>query len=1030
MTKIALSALLLAQVVRGAAPDTRLMFSPNGDSLKDDVTFKLSLQENANVSRWLFEIKSEGGAPVKTFSGSGRPPRELKWDGKALDNRIVQDGTYLYSLSLVTDAGNQTAIAPSPVIVTRVPPQASLTVAPPIFSPGGSGPKNEAEFGLSASGTFGIHSWLLTVKDKDAAPARQFAGRGSPSAVIKWDGRGDFQEDLPDGKYSVELTVEDPAGNRTTTPQRTITIKRAAAVSVIQVFPDLFSPNGDGYKDDVVFKIASADPEQVDHWTLRVLNQSGKIVKEFSGVREPPSRVIWDGRANDNKPASDGTYQVVLAEVDLAGNTATTIPQLVVLDTTPPFVEARLEPALLSPLPNGKGYHKEGVFHLKAVDRNPLDRWSLKILNDVGAVVKTVAGSQGSAPPINLPWKGEGDDGGTVIDGAYGYVLEAVDLGGSKAATPKQTLRVDTTPPLIAITLNEPLFSPNGDAAHNQALFDLSIRDAGPLESWRLLIRDAKQAVVRTFTGTPEMIPPKLAWDGKNQDHAPLPDGDYTYVVEAKDVAGNAVASPPQKVTIGATKPTPEVEADLRAISPNADGFKDDTSFRMKAPAFNRIIEWALRILDKPASPGKPAAVRRAYHGRGDVHGTELWKGEGDDRRTLPDGEYFYSLSVVDAAGNRSESLPKPIRVDTTPPELGMKVQPNPFSPNGDGFKDEALFTLSYKDASPIGDWKLSCHNTKQKVVRTFSGKGDLPLSVAWKGDGDDGVPLPDGPYTCVFAASDDVGNKADTPDQIVRVVNTPPQVSVQADPPLFSPVAERGKNETTLLLDAKSDADMSTWRLSIAGKDATASRTFSGLGQPPRSLPWDGKNDHGRQAPDGVYQALLSVTDEVGNNGKSQLAKITIDTSKPIVTVTAETEQLTDLVPQMTVVQNQARDLVISLSNEVLFDTGQAVLKTKAYDTLMKAVSLIRRYPQRQVRIEGHADNVPIHNEQFANNGDLSQGRARAVLAFFKDKGGVDGGRLTALGFGDTRPKTTNETEEGRRINRRVEIILLKETK
>ena len=67
--------------------------------------------------------------------------------------------------------------------------------------------------------------------------------------------------------------------------------------------------------------------------------------------------------------------------------------------------------------------------------------------------------------------------------------------------------------------------------------------------------------------------------------------------------------------------------------------------------------------------------------------------------------------------------------------------------------------------------------------------------------------------------------------------------------------------------------------------------------------------------------------------------------------------------------VQVEDKNIVISLSSEILFDTGQGVIKALAYPTLMKAVNLIRRYPQRMVRVEGHADNVPINNEQFADN-------------------------------------------------------------
>jgi chemotaxis protein MotB len=69
----------------------------------------------------------------------------------------------------------------------------------------------------------------------------------------------------------------------------------------------------------------------------------------------------------------------------------------------------------------------------------------------------------------------------------------------------------------------------------------------------------------------------------------------------------------------------------------------------------------------------------------------------------------------------------------------------------------------------------------------------------------------------------------------------------------------------------------------------------------------------------------------------------------------------------------------------------------------------------------------VPIHNEQFPDNQALSEKRAESVVNYFVTKGGIESGRLSMKGYGKTKPIDTNDTPEGRRKNRRVEIILLK---
>lgn len=1006
----------------------QLIFSPNGDGVKDQVTFKLGLAEGVSISSWKLDIHEPGsgkgdlGPLIKSFGGKGLPPKEVRWDGRDSSNRLVKDGTYLFTLNVVTPAGNQVAIAPSPLLVDRVPPQASVSVDLTLFSPNGDGVKDEAQFSPAASDANGVHGWLLTLKDKEGAPARALRGRGAPPAAVRWDGRGDFEEDVPDGAYAFELTVDDLAGNRVVTPPQTITINRAGLVSTVEVVPLLISPNGDGVKDEVSFRLASGSPEAVERWELKILNSSGKTVHRFAGVKDPPARIPWNGMLESKKPIADGSYQVILSEIDKAGNTANTTPQPLEIDSTPPVLESRLEPTLLSP--NGDGVQDQGLFHLKADDAHPLETWALKVVNDVGKLVRTITGTPGSKPQPKTPWAGDGDGGQPLLDGVYSYFLEALDIAGNKAATAKLPLRVDRVAPLLTASVDPALFSPNGDGSLDSATFSLSVQDAGPVESWSLTISDSKGKAVRSFTGAPDAVPPKIPWDGRDQDRLPLPDGPYTFVLRAKDIAGNQSATPEQKVVIGATRPRPEVTVDLAAISPNADSFKDSATFTLKAPSFNPIKEWAFRIVDKAK------LAHRTIQGRGDVPGTLQWSGERDDKRPLPDDDYAFELEVVDVAGNRVTTAPQRIRVDTTKPSLTVGVSPALFSPNGDGVKDEAVFTPGYKDASPIASWKIIVQDSMKNNVHVFTDTGKLPLSAAWKGRAQDGAKLPDGPYTYLFFAEDEVGNKATTAEQIVRIDNTPPAVTLAADPHLFSPNADGVKDETTFQLDYKDSSDIQDWKLTVVSAPDRPSRTFSGLGRPPRNFPWDGRNDRGQANPDGAHTAVLQVVDEVGNVGRSPEVKLTLDTSKPLITVTAETEPMEELALPMTVSENAGKDIVISLASEVLFDVGQDVIKADAFATLMKANHLVRRYPQRKVRVEGHADNVPINNELFKNNLELSRARAKSIMKFLVDKGRIDPVRVTAEGFGADRPRATNETEDGRRQNRRVEIILVKEGK
>jgi len=114
---------------------------------------------------------------------------------------------------------------------------------------------------------------------------------------------------------------------------------------------------------------------------------------------------------------------------------------------------------------------------------------------------------------------------------------------------------------------------------------------------------------------------------------------------------------------------------------------------------------------------------------------------------------------------------------------------------------------------------------------------------------------------------------------------------------------------------------------------------------------------------------------------------------------------------------------LVISLHDAGFFASGSAEVNPNSIHILETIVDAL---PDRAVRVEGHTDNVPIHTAQFATNWELSTARASAIARFIIDKGRFDPAKLSAAGYAEFHPVATNDTEEGRTQNRRVDIILL----
>ncbi len=137
----------------------------------------------------------------------------------------------------------------------------------------------------------------------------------------------------------------------------------------------------------------------------------------------------------------------------------------------------------------------------------------------------------------------------------------------------------------------------------------------------------------------------------------------------------------------------------------------------------------------------------------------------------------------------------------------------------------------------------------------------------------------------------------------------------------------------------------------------------------------------------------------------------------------------LQDEIAKGNITIQQVRDrLTINMVDRVLFDSGKAQIKPAGVKVLKQVSDVLNKITDKQIRIEGHTDNVPISvklQERFKTNWELSTARATTVVRYLIDQGGVDRQHLSAVGYADTRPISSNDEKEGRASNRRIEIVL-----
>jgi chemotaxis protein MotB len=116
---------------------------------------------------------------------------------------------------------------------------------------------------------------------------------------------------------------------------------------------------------------------------------------------------------------------------------------------------------------------------------------------------------------------------------------------------------------------------------------------------------------------------------------------------------------------------------------------------------------------------------------------------------------------------------------------------------------------------------------------------------------------------------------------------------------------------------------------------------------------------------------------------------------------------------------------MVIQLPQDILFPSGSATLSAEGVRTLRQVGAVLAGLEGRSFQVEGHTDNVPISTDRFPSNWELSSARALSVVRILIDAG-VAPERLSGAGYGEYQPVASNDDREGRRLNRRIEIVML----
>jgi flagellar hook assembly protein FlgD/outer membrane protein OmpA-like peptidoglycan-associated protein len=611
-------------------------FSPNGDGIKDTVTFSLGVPVTTGIDNWSIVITDASGASKKTFSGKLSIPTIVEWDGKDDSGRILNEGAYNAKLSLLyVNGSNPTGESP-PITIDLTAPTAAVKADLSVFSPNGDGNKDIVTIFQDTSDEL---YWTGTLKNAAGKDVKANVWRGKADTKLVWDGRGDDGTLQSDGTYTYTLTSTDRAGNTGTSTAISITIDTEATPVLVTTDLTYFSPNGDGVKDKVRIIPSLRVKTGVDSYAFRVRDSKAAAIRTYTGKNRAPDEVSWDGIDDAGKRAPDGQYTADLEVVYVNGNKPKAETAAFFIDTHYPQIEVASDVTLFSP--DGDGRLDSITIAQSSSDE---ELWEGQMKNAKGDAVR---GWFWKGKAADFSWDGKDDNGNLVPDGAYAYVVVATSRGGSTTTKQLSGIQIDTRPATAYVTASLDGFSPNGDGFRDTISFPLMTTLKDGVKSWKLSMVNSASGVQKVFSGTAP-VPASVTWDGKNTAGDRLADeGSYVALLQVEYTKGNLAEGRTAGFRLDVAPPKVDIGIGPLPFSPDNDGFNDELTISLKVDEISPIDSWDLTILD-PAGH-----LFNQFGGKGAPSQQIIWNGTSQTGELVQSAEdYPMSFTIKDTLGN------------------------------------------------------------------------------------------------------------------------------------------------------------------------------------------------------------------------------------------------------------------------------------------------------------------------------------------------------------------------------------------
>jgi flagellar hook assembly protein FlgD/outer membrane protein OmpA-like peptidoglycan-associated protein len=658
------------------------------------------------------------------------------------------------------------------------------------------------------------------------------------------------------------------------------------------------SPNNDGIQDSLSFPITFSEKRYIkgyefvvedseDRAVRTIINKEtrpekrtvktffGNLFASKSGIQVPES-LRWDGTTDSGEVAPDGLYHFYIRAWDDNENYGTSEKYSVYIDTLPPTVtveEAAVTERIFSPNNDGN----KDTLHIRQKGTRE-DLWSAVIENSSGQTVKSFFWRD--EQPESFEWDGTNDVGILVPDGVHLYRISAFDRAGNSGSAEYGNLVKNTEPTPVGLTINHSHFSPNGDNILDTVLLEPEVPVRTGISRWSLEVKDETGRVRRRYednvapTGT-------IAFDGKDDRGASLPEGRYHAELKVLYINGNNPSAESAPFFIDITPPTAVINIDNRIFSPNGDGVKDRVTITQETSLEEN---WYGTITDIDGN----IIYQYKWIDRAEI--SVSWDGRNEKGSLMDDGFYFYQLSTVDRAGNHGESERLRFELNTEETEVILTTSLDYFSPNGDGTKDTIDILPRLKGSRRVRDYTLSILDENRNEIFNRKGTGDVPESFRWDGFSDIGNRAPDGSYTAVLEVTNLNGNRNTAETQAFVIDTVPPGLELTMEYDIFSPEGDGYKD--TITFSVKNPTHEELWESRIVDSEGTTVKNMAWRGLA-KDFEWDGTDNAGNSVADGTYTYHIFSTDRAGNFFEAESGAVVLDTGVTRLFITTDTDKL-----------------------------------------------------------------------------------------------------------------------------------------